>query len=245
MTDIHWMLYNAGANSPGFSPCNEKDFFSTFEREHLAQMRFALRRNSFILGRQAAKRLLKRCCSELERVSPDRISIENDPCGAPFARVDSNRLPGCLSISHSGSRALCGYTSDPVGIGIDLEEIQLRSKNFLLDYFTPEEISEVESLPPERQPMLVTAAWSAKEAVLKALRMGLRVDTRQVVVCFPEMGLFTEAASAWMPFIVHKAPKPEYHWQGWWRVNGNQVFTLAQATMGKTERTRVIEETPA
>ncbi len=245
MTFIYWMLYTAGADSPGFSPSNGKDFFSAVEWEHLARMRFALRRNSFVLGRKATKGLLQGCCSELKEIPKNRISIENDASGAPYARVDGKRLPGRLSISHSGVRAFCAYTEDNIGIGVDLEEIQPRSKSFLLDYFTPAEIAEAESQPLERQALWITAAWSAKEAVLKALQTGLRVDTRQVAISFPETDKLAKDTPAWIPFLVNKAPEPAYQWQGWWRVDEQQVLTLVQARMDLLESPPVLKEIPA
>lgn len=244
MSVIHWLLYKAGADNPSFSSFCEKDFFSSVEQERLAEMRFALRRNSFMLGRKAAKRMLLRILADLETVPPHRISIENDPSGAPYARVDGNRLPGCLSISHSGDRAACAYTENHARIGIDLEAIQIRPKNFLMEYFTPVEIAEVENLPLEKQPLWITAAWSAKEAVLKALGTGLRVDTRQVIVSFLEPGQFATDKPGWMSFMIHKSPRTDYLWRGWWRVDENQVLTLVQARTNLFEKTPVIKEVP-
>ena len=239
MSVIYWMLYKAGVVCPSFSPLCEEDFFSAVELERLAEMRFALRRNSFVLGRKAAKWMLLRIFAELETIPPHQISIENDPSGAPYARVNGNRLPGCLSISHSGDRAVCAYTENHTCIGVDLEEIQIRPRNFLMEYFTPAEIAEAEDLPLERQALWITAAWSAKEAVLKALGTGLRVDPRQVIVSFPEPDQFAIDKPGWMSFMIHKSPVTDYHWQGWWRVDENQVLTLAQA------RTNVFEKAPA
>ncbi len=89
----------------------------------------------------------------------------------------------CLTISHSGHLALCALASGPgLRVGADLEKIEPRTETFILDYFTPAECQLVEAASAESRAVLVTLIWSAKEAMLKALGVGLRWDTRMVEV---------------------------------------------------------------
>jgi 4'-phosphopantetheinyl transferase len=86
-----------------------------------------------------------------------------------------------LSISHCNGHAFCAL-SDTCGIelGVDIERIEPRAATFAEDYFTAHELGQLRAAPPERRDMLVTLIWSAKEAALKALRLGLTVDTRSI-----------------------------------------------------------------
>ena len=72
-------------------------------------------------------------------------------------------------------------------LGCDLELIEPREGNFLDSFFTVEEMTAVRALR-ERDlaagDILTTAIWSGKEAVLKALREGLRIDTRRITCRF-------------------------------------------------------------
>ncbi len=66
------------------------------------------------------------------------------------------------------------------------------------------------------QPALVTAIWSAKEAILKALRTGLRLDTRTIQCLMPVTLPVTDEWQVFAPEIPDELA-PGATWQGWWR----------------------------
>jgi 4'-phosphopantetheinyl transferase len=78
------------------------------------------------------------------------------------------------------------------------------------------------------QDALVTAVWSGKEAALKAIHEGLRVDTRGVSC---QIEAPKELPKAWRPYHTRWGRKldPLHHpkLRGWWMVSGQYVLTLA------------------
>ncbi len=77
---------------------------------------------------------------------------------------------------------MCVVAPAGVSLGCDLEVIEPRSAAFVTDYFTRNEQALVERTSKEERPRLVTLLWSAKESALKALHVGLRLDTNSVEV---------------------------------------------------------------
>jgi len=65
-------------------------------------------------------------------------------------------------------------------VGCDLEVVEARSPAFLEDYFTTQEQAALRAAPAAERDRLATLFWAAKESVLKALRVGLRADTRRI-----------------------------------------------------------------
>lgn len=145
-------------------------------------------------------------------------------------------LPLSLSISHSGEQAFCALSSHDAGkvfIGADIERITDLSERFIDSYFTPEEARLVRQAPAEQRDMLATATWSAKEAVLKALQVGLTVDTRRVTcLCQPADTVQDKWISADLrcdPKLLeeHRYADPSSSLNGWWRRFDGYVLTLA------------------
>ena len=69
-----------------------------------------------------------------------------------------------------------------VEMGCDLEIVEPRSDAFVADYFTIEEQALVARASAADRDRLLALLWSGKESALKALRAGLRLDTRSVIV---------------------------------------------------------------
>jgi phosphopantetheinyl transferase len=139
-----------------------------------------------------------------------------------------------LSLSHSGDRACCAITLEGVdGLGADLERIASRPPGFAADYFTPAEIAQVDQAPLHLRDTWITAIWSAKEAALKATRLGLSVDTRSVECRLS--GSLLGALAGWLPFAVQwdcdRLPRECRPVQGWWRQIDSFVLTLATCPM--------------
>src|SRR5205085_4337109 len=57
---------------------------------------------------------------------------------------------------------------------------------FIADYFTAEEQALIARAPVCDQDFFANLLWSSKESALKALRQGLRLDTRSVFVTTPQ-----------------------------------------------------------
>jgi phosphopantetheinyl transferase len=122
-----------------------------------------------VAGRLAAKRALH----ALTGVDPLTIRLDTHPSGAPVAEVPGH--PGvAVSISHREGRAVAVAVSAG-RVGVDLERIAPRPVSFARDWCTPAEVGRL-----GEDPLRLTLAWACKEAVLKALGVGLACSPREV-----------------------------------------------------------------
>jgi 4'-phosphopantetheinyl transferase len=141
------------------------------------------------------------------------------------------RLPIAVSISHIEGHAMCAATcSETVGdrasppalrlgarrgrtgarrtLGVDLGAIEPRSPELVAAFFTADEQRFVRDAPPSERDLGANLIWCAKEAVLKALGVGLTVDTLDLS-CLPQPGQadpaewpMAPADHEWRPFIA-------------------------------------------
>jgi len=161
------------------------------------------RRADWLAGRRAAKTVVAAALgAELPaRWRAAELEIRSAASGMPFAALaregravgpfaPGDRLPVSVTISHLGGHSLCAAIRDPAGgalprtLGIDLGEIEPRSSAFVATFLAEDEQRWVREAPPGERDLVTNVVWCAKEAVLKALGLGLTVDT-YAVRCLP------------------------------------------------------------
>jgi 4'-phosphopantetheinyl transferase len=205
---------------------------SRAETEKFNSLKTDKRCRDWLLGRWTAKHLVQQVLAQKkgELLPLKLIEIGNNADGVPTVNGQWSTV-NCqlsLSISHAQGHAFCAVRESGRAIGVDLERIEPRRAGFADAYFTDveqERITHHESRLTYHA--LVTAVWSAKEAVLKALHLGLSVDTR-AVSCLLEVP--DVAADGWLPFAVQPDVQRLPHTptlQGWWRVMDGFVLALA------------------
>ena len=160
-----------------------------------------------------------------------RIEICAAPSGAPEVFFDSQPAAVTISLSHRCGIAACAVAMSHVKLGADLEKIEPRSDAFVADYFTLEEQALVAHASAADRDRLLALLWSGKESALKALREGLRLDTRSVIVipCATSFG-----CNGWNELRVrytggrnteaHHPGDQVFH--GWWQHADNMVRTV-------------------
>lgn len=198
------------------------------ERAVLASLRFEKRRREWLAGRWVAKRALAGRIGaspspekllEQRPMSSD-IEIRAAPDGAPEVYIRGRRASLSISISHRDDLALCAFSLEKVQLGCDLERIEERSRAFIADYLTERERAAVEAAPVDRRPLVANLIWSAKESALKALRTGLRRDTRSVAVILAET-----PGEEWSPLQVRDRESSATLF-GWMRKRDERVLTI-------------------
>ncbi|HEU5102535.1 MAG TPA: 4'-phosphopantetheinyl transferase superfamily protein [Roseiflexaceae bacterium] len=238
---IEWLIQSVAGHpalARGIAPAG---LLSEREQLRFGELKTAKRRSDWLIGRWTAKQLIR---SYLERqigAQPllNSLSVLNDPDGAPRIAGDWRLEIGeCklqslisnlqLSISHCDGYGFCALSDMPgLQLGADIERVEPRSAGFAEDYFTAPELEQLRTALPESRDTLVTLIWSAKEAALKALRLGLSVDTRKVSCTIrPDPA----AAHTWAALTVRSMPglfgERESCFQGWWRQCDQYVLTL-------------------
>ncbi len=194
---LRWSLATTSAPD---APPEEPTWMTPDERKRL-WFSIEKRRRQYLLGRLTAKRLvadsyLERCGQHLSLAS---IEIGVEPSGAPCVRLPGGAAAPGLSISHSGNAAFCAVLWGDGTVGADVEQVEPRSEAFVHDFFAPEEVIAWAQAPRDRRDQVAGIIWSAKESALKALKLGLTVDTRHVV-CVPER--LEETVLKWRPLTV-------------------------------------------
>ncbi len=152
------------------------------ERQWFSDRRAAKRVSDWRLGRWTAKAAIGAYLERRPQPLPADIEVLAASDGAPVAFAAGRPLPLSLSLSHSHHRALCVVAAAGAALGCDLERIEPRSRAFVADYFTGAERAALTAVDAADRDLLTNLIWSAKESALKALRQGLRVDTRSVEV---------------------------------------------------------------
>jgi 4'-phosphopantetheinyl transferase len=98
--------------------------------------------------------------------------------------------------------------------------VEPRSDAFVHDWFTPAERALVEHAAPTDRLVVTSLVWSAKESALKALREGLRLDTRDVVVSPGD-----QMADGWTGVQVEYTNEG-LRMPGSWRLHAGHVLTI-------------------
>ena len=219
--EVHW-LQQRETDVPSLD-----DWLSAAEVSRLRGIRFEKRRADWRLGRWTAK---VAACLHLGiprgRDCLQEIEVRPEPLGAPVVWIGTRPAPFTISLSHRGGIALCAMAAAGVELGCDLELAESRSEAFLADYFTPLERAYVEQAPTPERAQRMALLWSAKESLLKALRVGLRIDTREVAVSVDDPPSRSDGATPWRPL---RTSWQRRSFDGWWRSAGQVVYTVVAA----------------
>jgi phosphopantetheinyl transferase len=209
------------------------DLLSPREEKLLAGLGHVLRRRKWLMGRAAAKRLVRDMLGD-GQVREKEISVLNQPSGEPFVLIEGKGgwdYP--ISISHRSEVGMAAAPSERTArIGADLETIEPRDAALVRQFYTDGEAQIVEAAGNDRDE-IVSRIWSAKEAVLKLLGLGLRIDTRGVLVNLVGQP-FSECPEGWQPVDVRViAELPRQHMldnlRVMWRREAGYVLTVAMA----------------
>jgi len=193
------------------------------ERAAVTGFRVGKRRREWRLGRWSAKRLLVPWLGlEPGTDTFTRLSIMPAADGAPGASMDGRSLELALSLSHSNDTAVVAVAPAGTALGCDLERIRSLRAATVRDHFTEVERDFVEDRTGDERSLLATLVWSAKESTLKALREGMRLDTRDVEVETP----LELHAGLWHPLVVRRTRPERRDFTGWWRTVDDFVLTI-------------------
>lgn len=141
--------------------------------------------------RRAALRILLGAALGME---PQSVPLEVGPFGKPQLACPSELS---FNVSHSGGTAVIGLTACGA-IGVDVESAAtVRAPKRLAErFFHPSEAGPISDLPPHHAASAFLRCWTVKEAVLKALGVGLTRSLRDVVV----------SSEPWLPLRLRQVP---------------------------------------
>jgi 4'-phosphopantetheinyl transferase len=221
---IEWLIQSTAGHpalARGIAPAG---LLSEQEQLRLTELKTAKRRSDWLIGRWTAKQLIQSYIERQVGVQPPMhtLTVMNDPDGAPRIVGDCKLQ---ISISHCNGYSFCALSDTPgAQIGADIERVEPRAAGFAEDYFTAHELDQLRGAPPSSRDAIVTLIWSAKEAALKALRLGLTVDTRKVSCTITPA---PQAEQFWATLSVRAAlGEREHDLHGWWRQLDQYVLTV-------------------
>jgi phosphopantetheinyl transferase (holo-ACP synthase) len=142
------------------------------------------RKTEWLGGRLAAK--LAGAAAFFTGVPLREIEVHRELTGSPFLVCRGERRH--VSISHSAG--VCGAAAGPDFLGLDIEETAHRHPGWYRDYFSPAEREG-------KDDAAMTGLWAAKEALFKALGLGLSCDTLDADLSGPEPVLRGKALARW------------------------------------------------
>lgn len=231
--NVYW-LEQAASDVPA-----DLSWLSSMELSHLRTIRFAKRRADWLLGRWTAKHAVAAYLGfSSEPIALAQIEVQRQDSGAPQVFFQDEPAPVSISLSHRAGLGACSVAPPFAHIGCDLEIVEPHSDGFLTDYFTAVEQTMVVKANPVDRAWLLSLLWSVKESALKVLGAGLRLDTRDLTVGFPETaqsnkdGHLQNACSIpadssrgnfWNPIQVHKNDAQIF--DGWWNRAGAHLRT--------------------
>jgi 4'-phosphopantetheinyl transferase len=204
------------------------DWLSDLEQRQVQGLRFTKRRREYLTRRWTAKHAVAAVLGLADHPAGlATIEVRHHDTGAPWAAVDGRPAPLDISLTDRAGWAVCLVGADASGgsLGVDLELVEPRSVGFVVDFLTPAEQRFVAGRSTrEARDLAANLVWSAKEAALKVLGVGLRADTRTVEVTVADGG----GPGGWSALRVRHTDGSVF--PGWWRREGSFVLTVAGRT---------------
>lgn len=202
---------------------DELDWLAPAELARVAPLRFTKRRLEVLVRRWAGKQAVTaELARSTDRAALQHVEILNRDSGAPYVVVEGAVLPLDISLSDRSGWAVCllGRREPDQAIGVDLEVVEPRSGFLIEDFFSAAERRHLAGLSEAEHRVRANTIWSAKEAALKVLHIGLGEDTRAVEVTVGD----EPSEDGWHRLqVTHRA---EAVYPGWWRREGVFLITI-------------------
>jgi len=150
---------------------------SADELERLERLRRPEIGRRWLISRGAMREILG---AELQ-ISPASVRLQLGAHGRPRLDPGAHETDLDFNLSHSGDLALVA-TARGVRVGIDVERLRPgRDPLRIADrYFSAAEVAAVRAFPAADRPMAFLRYWTAKEALAKALGLGLRTPSGEL-----------------------------------------------------------------
>jgi 4'-phosphopantetheinyl transferase len=135
------------------------------ERERAARYTLDAARHEFVAGRS----MLRRVLGAYLDVSPKEIAIEFNANGKPIVCG----APLHFNVTHSAGRGVIAISDDCVGVDLQKWNSKSDFAGLVKRYFSTAEIAQFERMPEDLKPAAFFQGWTVKEAVLKAIGIGM------------------------------------------------------------------------
>jgi 4'-phosphopantetheinyl transferase len=119
-------------------------------------------------------------------VEPEKVQFDYNSTGKPRL-ASSHRSTLEFNVSHSGDWALFGFgQSMPVGVDTELFQRRTNFEALAPQVLNVRERARLELLAPEERNLAIMRAWVAKEALLKAIGVGIGYGMQSVEFPMPQ-----------------------------------------------------------
>lgn len=152
-------------------------FLDEGERTRWSEFRHPGSRRRFALCRAALRAIL----AEELGCRNGRLAFVAGDEGKPYCLVGGEPAPISFNVSHSGNHGLIAFA--PAGrVGVDVEERLDRQylDTLVKTVLSREEQSEMENLPRDLRLYSFLRLWTIKEAIVKAIGVGHRLDVARI-----------------------------------------------------------------
>lgn len=140
------------------------------EKERYETFAHSKRKNSYLLGRVAAKHAISNFLKI--NIKPNEVHIDSGVFSFPVVRFSH---PVQVSISHCQNIAIALAYDESHPLGVDLEQIDEKKADVIKSGLNPEELQLARSLNIAES-VALTIIWSARESVSKILKTGITID---------------------------------------------------------------------
>ena len=137
-------------------------------------------RRRFIMCRSKLRHLL---AQELGILAAD-VAFRYERWGKPQL-AQTQRPPLHFNVSHSGEQALIVVAQVPVGIDLEVVNPRTQIRAIASQIVSSRERPSWQKLPPPQQETTTWQMWVCKEALLKAMGLGIAEGLRQVSLPLP------------------------------------------------------------
>jgi 4'-phosphopantetheinyl transferase len=165
-------------------------------------------RNAFIAARGILRELLGRYVSR----AAAHLEFDYGAQGKPILRTESSQKSIQFNVSHSHGMALFGFALERhLGVDVELIRPDFAGERIAERFFSPQEVTELRSLPPTLQDEAFFLCWTRKEAYIKARGEGLQVPLKSFHVSLtPGKPELLQAADSSRWSLRSLRPDPRY-----------------------------------
>ena len=173
LDEVH--IWSAGLRVGCAALCACWDLLSPEEVRVALRHRFAKDRREFVITRALLRQILAHYAG---RATAD-LCFDSNSSGKP---VLSGTQSLHFSVSHSRDLALLAIAHSQVGIDVEYVQSIVLRQTEIEQYLARPEQSRLQALPAQVRTVALYRCWTQKEAVLKALGVGLLYSPRDVNV---------------------------------------------------------------